>query len=78
MSLTERQADALAEIRNHMAANGCPPTVTELANRLSVTRNAAYEHLKALERKGVVELYGRVSRGIRIVGGCPCCGRELG
>lgn len=76
--LTLRQSEALDAIRRHMAKHACPPTVQELADELEIQRNGAYEHLIALEKKGAITRYGKQARGIRIVGGCPCCGRELG
>ena len=44
-----------------------PPTRAEIANELGFkSANAAEEHLQALARKGVIELIGGTSRGIRL------------
>ncbi len=65
--LTARQAEILALIHDHMTATGMPPTRAEIANQLGFrSTNAAEEHLRALERKGAIELIPGTSRGIRI------------
>ena len=70
MSLTPRQAEILDLIRRHLADTGFPPTRAEIARRLGFrSANAAEEHLRALARKGAIELLPGTSRGIRLVGG---------
>jgi len=65
--LTPRQQEILALIRQHIADTGFPPTRAEIAARLGFrSPNAAEEHLKALARKGVIELASGASRGIRL------------
>lgn len=65
--LTARQQEILALIRQHIADTGFPPTRAEIANQLGFrSPNAAEEHLKALARKGVIELTSGASRGIRL------------
>ncbi len=65
--LTSRQQEILALIRQHIADTGFPPTRAEIAARLGFrSPNAAEEHLKALARKGVIELASGASRGIRL------------
>lgn len=66
--LTPRQLEILALIRRHLATTGFPPTRAEIAAELGFrSANAAEEHLKALARKGVIELTSGASRGIRLV-----------
>ncbi len=66
--LTSRQQEILALIRQHIADTGFPPTRAEIAARLGFrSPNAAEEHLKALARKGVIELTSGASRGIRLM-----------
>jgi repressor LexA len=75
--LTDIQARVLAFIRQAMAADGRPPTVREIAQQMGYrSDNSAYQHLQALQRKGVLELDGS-SRGIRlqIPSGIPLVGR---
>jgi len=66
-NLTLRQQDILNLIKEHIADTGFPPTRAEIAARLGFrSANAAEEHLKALARKGVIELTPGASRGIRL------------
>ena len=66
--LTPRQLEILGLIRRHLATSGFPPTRAEIAAELGFrSANAAEEHLKALARKGVIELTSGASRGIRLV-----------
>lgn len=66
--LTERQQQILDLIRNEIARVGFPPTRAEIARTLGFrSPNAAEDHLKALARKGVIELTAGASRGIRLV-----------
>jgi repressor LexA len=65
--LTARQQEILALIRQHIGDTGFPPTRAEIAQQLGFrSPNAAEEHLKALARKGVIELTSGASRGIRV------------
>ena len=76
--LTARQAEILALIREHLETTGIPPTRAEIAHALGFrSANAAEGHLKALARKGVIELVPGSSRGIRLPdqGGLPVVGR---
>lgn len=66
--LTPRQQQILGLIREHIAETGFPPTRAEIAARLGFrSANAAEEHLKALARKGVIELTSGASRGIKLL-----------
>lgn len=65
--LTARQKQILELIQNAIAHTGAPPTRVEIAAELGFrSPNAAEEHLKALARKGVIELVSGTSRGIRL------------
>jgi repressor LexA len=78
-TLTKRQAEILELIRSYVSEEGCPPTRAEIAATLGFrSANAAEDHLRALERKGVIELVSGTSRGIRLVedaAGLPVVGR---
>lgn len=66
--LTARQQQILELIRTHIDATGYPPTRAEIAATLGFkSANAAEEHLKALARKGVIQMVAGASRGIRLV-----------
>ena len=69
LKLTPRQAEILAFIKQCLDDNGYPPTRAEIALKLGFkSPNAAEEHLKALARKGAIEMTPGASRGIRIPG----------
>lgn len=77
-SLTRRQAEVLDVIKSHIADSGYPPTRADIASELGFrSANAAEEHLKALARKGAIEVIPGTSRGIRLPGGngLPIIGR---
>lgn len=65
--LTARQQQILDLVRSAIERTGAPPTRAEIAKELGFrSANAAEEHLQALARKGVIELVGGTSRGIRL------------
>ncbi len=65
--LTDRQQQILDLVQSAIERTGAPPTRAEIANELGFkSANAAEEHLQALARKGVIELVGGTSRGIRL------------
>lgn len=65
--LTARQTVVLDFIKQFAAENGTPPTFAEIAEGLGFKSvNAAVEHVKALAKKGVLELQSNVARGIRL------------
>ncbi len=66
--LTARQAEILEFIQRFIEFTGMPPTRAEMARELGFrSANAAEEHLRALKRKGVIELLPGTSRGIRLL-----------
>lgn len=68
--LTPRQQQIFELIQQAIAKTGAPPTRAEIAAELGFrSANAAEEHLQALARKGVIELVGGTSRGIRLNAG---------
>jgi repressor LexA len=78
-ALTPRQAEILALIREYIADQGHPPTRADIARALGFrSPNAAEDHLRALEKKGAIELLPGASRGIRLLEeevGLPVVGR---
>jgi repressor LexA len=76
--LTQRQQQVLDIVRQHIDDTGYPPTRADIARELGFkSANAAEEHLKALARKGAIEIIPGASRGIRLPdsGGIPIVGR---
>lgn len=81
-ALTTRQQQVYDLIRDHIVQTGMPPTRAEIAQQLGFrSPNAAEEHLKALARKGVIEIVSGASRGLRLLmepeedAGIPLIGR---
>jgi repressor LexA len=69
IKLTARQEQILNLIRDAIDNTGFPPTRAEIAAELGFkSANAAEEHLKALQRKGAIEITAGTSRGIRLTG----------
>jgi len=65
--LTSRQRQILDFIRDQVEQSGMPPTRAEIATALGFkSANAAEEHLKTLQRKGVIDLIPGASRGIQL------------
>lgn len=65
--LTPRQAQVLKIIQEFITEYGMPPTRADIAKELGFRSiNAAEEHLKALQKKGVLELIPGTSRGIQL------------
>ena len=65
--LTPRQKQIVEVIQDFIDETGMPPTRAEIARQLGFkSANAAEEHLRALQKKGVLELMPGASRGIRL------------
>lgn len=65
--LTPRQQEILELIQSVIEERGLPPTRAEIAEHLGFkSANAAEEHLRALARKGMIELLPGAARGIRL------------
>ncbi len=63
--LTKRQREVLMMIRDWTMQAGFPPTRRDIAEHFDFkSPNASEEHLKALERKGVINVLRNTSRGI--------------
>lgn len=68
--LTGKQREVLGFMRSFQARHGAPPTVREIAEGFGVTPRAAFDHLRALERKGALQRRpsaGRISRPLTLV-----------
>jgi len=65
--LTPRQKEILHMIQEFIAEYGMPPTRADIARELGFkSANAAEEHLRALQKKGVLDLVPGASRGIQL------------
>ncbi len=65
--LTDRQREVLNFIRAFTARHGVPPTVREIGERFRVTPRAAFDHLRALERKGALQRRASPRRTSRVL-----------
>jgi repressor LexA len=75
--LTDRQAEILRLVRELTEVSGYPPTRAEIAERMGFRSvNAAEQHLRALEKKGAIDIEAGASRGIRVRDARP--GARLG
>src|SRR5258706_10519846 len=80
LPLTARQQQILDWIRRHLESTGMPPTRAEIATGLGFsTASSAEDHLRALAKKGALELLPRASPGMRLRGmpGLPGTGLPL-
>ena len=76
--LTQRQSQVLDFIKSYIEDTGYPPTRADIAAELGFkSPNASEEHLKALARKGAIEMIPGTSRGIKLPdpAGIPIVGR---
>ena len=66
-ALTDRQEEILSYVRDYIRDAGMPPTRLEITRKMGFkSPNAAEEHLRALARKGALEIVPNTSRGIRL------------
>jgi repressor LexA len=66
--LTPRQQQVFELIRHYLQAQGMPPTRAEMAQALGLrSANAVEDHLKALARKGYIEILSGRNRNIRLL-----------
>ena len=78
MKLTTRQQQVFDYISTSVADAGMPPTRVEIARQFGFRSiNAAEQHLRALARKGAIDLLAGTSRGIRLkrATGLPVVGK---
>jgi len=78
-ALTDRQREILDFIIESMQTEGYPPTIREIMTRFHISStNGVKDHLLALQRKGVIRLKGRTSRGIEVLNRPMKWGQEIG
>ena len=65
--LTKRQEETLDYIRKYIEAHSYPPTIREMATSFNISVKGAYDHIKALEKKGRIKCDGNRSRTIEIL-----------
>lgn len=65
--LTEKQQLILNFLKESINDSGYPPTVREIGERFGITVKGAYDHLKAIEKKGFIKTEQNKSRAIIIL-----------
>lgn len=65
--LTNRQQETLNYIKKFIDEHSYPPTIRELASSFNISVKGAYDHIKALEKKGRIKCDGNRSRTIEIL-----------
>jgi repressor LexA len=67
MELTFRQKEVFNFIRSFIKERGYPPSVREIGDHFHIYPRAAFDHLKALEKKGYLKRRGSMSRGLEVL-----------
>lgn len=66
--LTERQEQILGFVQSFQEERGYPPSMREIGEQFGIrSTNGVSDHLRALERKGVLQRSGHLSRSLRVV-----------
>jgi len=65
--VTKRQEEVLEFIRDFLLRNKFPPTIREIATNFEISVKGAYDHVKALEKKGIIHCNQNRSRAIEIL-----------
>lgn len=84
LPLTERQQQVLTFIEKYWAKHRISPSVRDIGDHCGISSpNGVQCHLKALIKKGMIEVYEKVGRGIVLTSRksvkvqCPCCGEKF-
>ena len=64
---TKRQAEVLDFLKFYILEHKYPPTIREIASHFKISVKGAYDHLKALEKKGIITCDNNRSRAIEII-----------
>lgn len=65
--VTKRQEEVLDFIKDFLLSNKFPPTIREIANHFEISVKGAYDHIKALEKKGYLRCNQNRSRAIEVL-----------
>jgi len=65
--LTEKQENIYNFIKDNIKNSGFPPTVREIGEKFGITVKGAYDHVKAIEKKGYIQTEQNKSRAIVVV-----------
>jgi repressor LexA len=65
--LTDRQIEVMEFIQEFIRENTYPPTIREIASSFNFSVKAAYDHVKAIEKKGIIKTGNNKSRSLEIM-----------
>lgn len=65
--LTQKQELVLKFITRIIRDRGFPPTIREIGDEFQITAKGAYDHLKAIEKKGYIRTSKNQSRAIELI-----------
>ena len=66
-TLTKRQNEVLKFISDFLDIHAYPPTIREIAGHFSISVKGAYDHIKAMEKKGIIKIAENRCRSIEIL-----------
>ena len=64
--LTKRQKQVLEFIRQFIEEHEFPPTIRDIAGRFKMSVRAAYDHVRAIEKKGYIKRDKKRNRAIEL------------
>ena len=64
---TKRQTEVLGFLKSFLSGHKYPPTIREIAGHFDISIKGAYDHVKALEKKGLITCDNNRSRAIEII-----------
>ena len=67
MDLTPRQKEIFNFVRTFIKGRGYPPSIREIGEHFNIYPRAAFDHLKALEKKGYLKRRGSMSRSLEVL-----------
>ncbi len=65
---TRRQEEVLDFVKEFLLINKYPPTIREIADHFDLSVMGAYNHVKALSKKGLIRSNSNKSRSIEVIG----------
>lgn len=75
--MTKKQQEVYKFICGRIKQQGYPPTVREIGTNFDISVKGAYDHLKAIERKGFIRCSSSKSRAIEILDRIPMISRDM-
>lgn len=70
-ALTDKQLRVMRFIQSFIASKGFPPVCDDLSQEFGINRMSAWQHLRALERKGYIQREKYRAGGIRVLVSVP-------